>query len=326
MRALNRFANRTLMAAAAIALVGSAAQPAFAQDDPDANTDDSVITITPDMDPRRSSRVLGAPQTSRPTSPQRLPPPDGSRTTVPADRASQSAASSGPPSVLAILAHPDDEITIAPVLARMARGGGDVTIVFATSGDAGPGVSGLEAGAELAELRENEARCAAFALGLPEPIFWQLGDGELAKDAREPGSAARDMEGRIAALIALEQPQVVMTWGPDGGYGHADHRMVSNAVTQIISGMDETRPDLLYAALPSDSEAIPGFENWATTHPSLITDRIRYETPDLDAARHAVDCYQSQFDGQARAILAGILHQNVWKGTVYFRLAFASTP
>ncbi len=319
MRALHRIANRALALAAMIAFAGGGAQPVLAQDDSAENgEDDRIITITPDMAPSDSSRLLGGSQT--------LPPPDGTRITVPADRAASSAAGSGPPSVLAILAHPDDEITIAPVLARMARGGGDVTLVFVTSGDAGPGVSGMEPGAQLAELRENEARCSAFALGLPEPIFWQLGDGQLAKDARAADSAARDMEARIAALITLKQPQVVMTWGPDGGYGHADHRMVSNAVTQIIGAMDDTRPDLLYAAFPSNSEtrgALPGFENWATTHPSLITDRIRYETPDLDAARHAIDCHQSQFDSQARALLAGILHQNVWQGTVYFRLAFA---
>ena len=44
------------------------------------------------------------------------------------------------PSILAILAHPDDELTIAPVLARTARSGGDVTLIFATSSEA-PGPS-----------------------------------------------------------------------------------------------------------------------------------------------------------------------------------------
>ena len=323
MRTPSQFKGRALISAAAFTSMVCAVQSAQAQDmpQPEPEPEGEVIIITPDMAPGGSPRVFGAPP--------RLPPPDGSSTTIPADRMGAPSAGSGPPSVLAILAHPDDEITIAPVLARMARGGGEVTIVFATSGDAGPGVTDLEPGAELAALRENEARCSAFALGLPEPIFWQLGDGTLALNARAPDSAARDMEERIAALIALENPQVVMTWGPDGGYGHADHRMVSNAVTQIIGAMEDARPDLLYAAFPSDSAAgvsggaVAGFENWATTHPSLITDRIRYEPPDLDAARHAMDCYQSQFSEAARAMLPGILHQNVWKGTVYFRLAFS---
>ena len=226
------------------------------------------------------------------------------------------------PSILAILAHPDDEITIAPVLARAAREGGEVTLVFATSGDAGPGVSGMEPGEELAALREDEARRSAFALGVDEPIFWQLGDGQLSAMARAPDSPARDLAERIASIIAIQQPGVIMTWGPDGGYGHADHRMVSNAVTQVVQAMGHDRPDLLYAALPSGEEtSIPGFENWATVDPSLVTDRLRYEMADLDAARAAIDCHASQFPESARTMLPDLLHRNIWRGSVFFRLA-----
>lgn len=228
-----------------------------------------------------------------------------------------------PPSILAILAHPDDEITIAPVLARTAREGGEVTLVFATSGDAGPGVSGLEPGEELAALREDEGRCAAFALGIDQPIYWQMGDGKLSEMARTPGSAANDMVDRIASLIEIQQPQVIMTWGPDGGYGHADHRMVSNAVTQVVQAMAESRPSLLYAAFPAtEGTILQGFEGWATISPDLVTDRIRYQLADLETTRAAIDCYQSQFDETARSYLPSILHQDVWQGTVHFRLAF----
>lgn len=231
--------------------------------------------------------------------------------------------------MLAIFAHPDDEITIAPVLSRIARTGGEVTLVFATSGDAGPGVSALEPGPELAALREDEAGCSAFALGLDAPIFWRLGDGTLATMARAPDSAASDLAQRVAALIAIEQPDIVMTWGPDGGYGHADHRMVSNLVTQIVQEMGEGRPDLLYSVLPAsaggEQQQIPGFDGWARIDPSLTTDRLRYELIDLEATRIAVDCHQSQFDATARAYLPEMLHREIWQGSVYFRLAFPRT-
>jgi len=229
-------------------------------------------------------------------------------------------------SVLAIVSHPDDELILAPALARIARENGVVNLVFATSGDAGPGNSGLEQGPELAELREGEARCAAFALGLEEPIFWRFGDGTLASEARNTQAKMRDMGERIASLIALHEPTVVMTWGPDGGYGHADHRMTSNAVTQVVQAMGTERPDLLYAAFPAQTDEeteLPGFEGWARTHPSLVTDRISYEVPDLSAAIAAVDCYESQFETAVRRVLAGTLHEQVWQGNVPFRLAFA---
>ncbi|MEO1221192.1 MAG: PIG-L family deacetylase [Pseudomonadota bacterium] len=229
------------------------------------------------------------------------------------------------PSVLAILSHPDDELIIAPVLARIAREQGEVTLVFATSGDAGPGISDLEKGTELAELRESEARCSAFALGLEEPIFWRFGDGTLANEARNSQGLMRDLSGRIAGLIALQEPTVIMTWGPDGGYGHSDHRITSNAVTQILQDMGPGRPDLLYAAFPAlegDDAELPGFDGWGRTHPSLVTDKIAYEVPDLDAAIASVNCYESQFSAEARRALAGTLHAQVWKGNVPFRLAF----
>jgi LmbE family N-acetylglucosaminyl deacetylase len=245
----------------------------------------------------------------------------------PNEEAEQSLAlDSNIPSVLAILSHPDDELVIAPVLSRIAREKGEVTLVFATSGDAGPGNSGLEQGAELAELRENEARCAAFAMGLEEPIFWRFGDGTLANEARNTEAAMRDMGERIAGLVALHEPTVVVTWGPDGGYGHADHRMTSSAVTQVVQAMGPERPDLLYAAFPAEpgeDAQLPGLEGWARTHPSLVTDRISYEVPDLDATIAAVNCYESQFPAAIRRALAGTLHERLWRGQVPFRLAFA---
>lgn len=293
------------------------AVPTFAQDAAPGSADEEgdIIQITP--------QNAGDNQSASPSGgPPELPPADGSSTIVPGP-----GLRSGAPNVLAILAHPDDELTIAPVLSRIEREGGKVTLVFATSGDAGPGLSALPPGEELASLREDEARCAAFGLGIDEPIFWRFGDGSLADAARNTDEAARDLRDRIAQLIELEGPSILMSWGPDGGYGHADHRMVSNAVSQVVQAMGEGRPDLLYAAFPAPADdeasaALPGFEGWALTHRSLITDRIRYELQDLDAMQIAAGCYVSQFDETARSFLTDMLHDRIWRGTIMFRRAF----
>ena len=307
------------MALTGALLAGAVNMPTLAQDGAvdgavgDGGDDDGTeIEITRDMVPGGPARrVPGAPPVlSDPATPEAPRP---------------SLARAAPPSILAILAHPDDELTFAPVLARVAREGGEVTVVFATSGDAGPGVSGMQPGAALAALREDEARCAAFALGVPEPHFWQLGDGRLAERAHAPDSAARTLTANVAAVIAEVEPRVVITWGPDGGYGHADHRMVSNVVTEVLQAMGDDRPDLLFPALPESEDAPDALAGWATTHPSLVTDRIRYEFIDLEALYPAVDCYQSQFDEAARAALPSLLHHNVWRGMVHFRLAFPPT-
>lgn len=241
------------------------------------------------------------------------------------DPVTKGPARPAPPSILVILAHPDDEITIAPVLARVARIGGKVTLIYATSGDAGPGSSGLERGKELAKLREQEGRCAAFALGLEEPVFWRLGDGTLATMARAPESAAKQALALTTTAIDEIRPEVIMTWGPDGGYGHADHRMISAIVTQAVASMGADRPELLYAAFPQvETGALPQFESWATTSPDLLTDRILYKPADLDATRDAMGCYVSQFPLPARQGLVRLLHEEVWRGTIHFRLAFPS--
>ena len=297
------------------------APAAMAQDRaPDIDPNEDVIVITPDMVP--GARLPGT--APKGDAPPVLPPPDGTPAIVPEGRDRAQSLN-----VLVILAHPDDELTIAPVLSRIKREGGEVTLVFATSGDAGPGLSGLEPGEELAALREDEARCAAFGLGIDEPIFWRFGDGTLGRAARNMDPAARDLAERISGIVALQQPNILMTWGPDGGYGHADHRMVSNMVTQVVQSMGAGRPDLLYTAFPDAGEegepaTLPGFEGWALTHPSLITDRIRYEIPDLDAAQVAAGCYVSQFDETARSFLTDMLNDRIWRGSVTFRQAFPS--
>ncbi|MEM7702746.1 MAG: PIG-L family deacetylase [Pseudomonadota bacterium] len=243
--------------------------------------------------------------------------------TAPSQETARIKARSAPPSVLAILAHPDDEITIAPVLARIAREGGKVTLIYATSGDAGPGSSGLERQEAIAEMREKEGRCAAFALGLEEPVYWNLGDGALATMARAPDSAAQMALALTSEAISEAQPNAILTWGPDGGYGHADHRTISAIVTQAVASLGPDRPELLYAAFPQIADGVlPGFESWATTADDLITDTIRYKPEDLNATETAVRCYESQFPLPARQGLVRLLHERVWGGRVHFRAAF----
>ncbi|MEO1047962.1 MAG: PIG-L family deacetylase, partial [Pseudomonadota bacterium] len=123
--------------------------------------------------------------------------------------------------------------------------------------------------------------------------------------------------------IRETKPDVIMTWGPDGGYGHADHRMISAIVTQAAAKLGPGRPDVLYAAFPLlEEDTLPQFEDWATTSDDLLTDRIRYEEADLQATENALQCYESQFPLPARQGLTQLLHEQVWQGDIRFRAAF----
>lgn len=228
-----------------------------------------------------------------------------------------------PRTVLVIVAHPDDELFIGPAIAGEARSGSRVIIAYATSGDAGPGVSGMEKGEALAMVRQQEAYCSATALGAI-PVYLKFGDGQLADAAGKADSTAAQLRARLREEITGRRPEVVMTWGPDGGYGHPDHRMLSALVTEVIQSLEpDIRPQLLYSGIVAGRmpEGTP-FGSWAGTDPALLKVSYSYSDADLAAAGLAAQCHATQFDEASRNGLMPFLHSVVWRGEVAFREAF----
>lgn len=224
--------------------------------------------------------------------------------------------------VLVVLAHPDDELPMAPAIAALARQGADVAIYYATGGDAGPGVSGLAPGAELAERRIAEAQCAVEALGVSTLLGAEHGDGKLGVAAHHEASPARLLAVSLKQQLALTD--LVLTWGPDGGYGHADHRMMSALTTQIVQAMPATgRPRLFYLGIPAGRRPdIPQMSDWAETDAALLTETIAYTPADLAAAIAAAQCHMTQFDAATRAGMMPLFDATIWQGKVHFRPAF----
>ena len=227
-----------------------------------------------------------------------------------------------PLQVTVVLAHPDDELFMAPALASLARQGARVQIAYATQGDVGPGVSGHKPGKELGEVRLKEAFCAAEALGAASVASLNRGDGTLGINAHHEGSSAGKLLVDLGVWLA--ETDMILTWGPDGGYGHADHRMVSAIVTQIAQARPAaTRPKLLYVGIPSGSlPPVPDMADWATTDPALLTETIAYTPADLAAAKAAAMCHVTQFPEASRQGMMGLFDATMWRGKVHFRPAF----
>jgi len=120
---------------------------------------------------------------------------------------------------MAVLAHPDDEaFGIGGTLARYAAEGCEVHLVCATRGEAGEiAAPDMATVANLPAVREQELRCACRTLGIRPPHLLGYVDGQMA--IVHQGQAV----GQVVRLIREYRPHVVITFGPDGVYGHYDH-------------------------------------------------------------------------------------------------------
>ncbi len=133
--------------------------------------------------------------------------------------------------LMAILAHPDDEsLGNGGMLAKYAAEGIEIHLVVATRGERGwPGnESEYPGGDALGKLREAEVFAAANVLGLHRLHFLDYLDGEL--DAAHPAEAIAKIAGHLRRI----RPDVVVTFGPYGGYGHPDHIAISQFTTAAI--------------------------------------------------------------------------------------------
>lgn len=218
--------------------------------------------------------------------------------------------------LLAVFAHPDDERVIGPLLSRLSREGREVHLVIATDGSKGVrDHAGIPAGEALAAARKLEAECAAKRLGVRLHLLG-LEDGGLASFA----NLAR-LRTELETLMGAVQPAVIITFGPEGGTGHPDHRLVGNVVTQIVQSDERHRTmDLLYASLPAERlrAAPPSSPAVNGVAEDLLTVRVTVENRDVVAGQEAFACHRSQYTSPEMAAINRTL-AHVWNGTAYLR-------
>jgi LmbE family N-acetylglucosaminyl deacetylase len=231
--------------------------------------------------------------------------------------------------LLAIFAHPDDELFISPVLANYAKQGIDCYLAIATDGRFGiqPHTGGV-AGDALALMRTGELQRAAEVLGIHDPVQmgFEDGFGHKTSDLKIALSQFSDLYRKILALFAEIQPGAVITFGGDGIYGHPDHIVVGNAVTSAFQGASfendvalhytavckERVPEGLEALVLAESGTIPVFpvaRRYLPVH-------IEVDPEDLVVARESMACHESQFDAAQLERISGLFHSDT---TLYFR-------
>jgi len=145
--------------------------------------------------------------------------------------------------LLGVWAHPDDEAyTSAGLMAEFRARGDRVVIVTATLGERGTSDPDTWPPARLAIRRHAELRNSLAALDVDELYLLGYEDGAC---------ETRDGTDTIAAHIARIEPDVIVTFGPDGLTGHPDHLAICRWTTDAWAA---TRPsaDLWYATLTPD--------------------------------------------------------------------------
>jgi len=139
--------------------------------------------------------------------------------------------------ILAVLAHPDDEsFGLGGTLALYAKRGCSVYLVCATRGEAGTvDEEHLRDFKDIASLRAAELDCAAAHLGLKEVFYLGYRDSGMpgSEDNKHPQAQIQhpveEVAGRVVKYIRALKPDIVVTFDPIGGYKHPDHIHIHNA-------------------------------------------------------------------------------------------------
>ncbi len=244
--------------------------------------------------------------------------------------------------LMCVLAHPDDEsFGTGSTLAKYSAEGVETVLVTATRGERGwfgdakedPGL------AALGKIREAELHAAAQVLGIHQVRFLDYIDGDL--DQADPLEAV----AQIVAHVRRVRPQVVVTFGPDGSYGHPDHIAISQfTATALVCAADADYgqatglapyrvPKLYYKVWTKDEMAqfesmagpitmpvdgvergVVGWDEWA------ITTWVETEAY-WRAAREAAACHQTQRPGYVAMLdLPDERHRNLWRRQGFYRV------
>ena len=149
--------------------------------------------------------------------------------------------------ILAVLAHPDDEsFGLGGTLALYANRGYDTYLICATRGEVGTvDEEHLNGFKDTAELRTAELQRAASILGLKEVFFLGYRDSGMPGTAENKHPNAQinypldEVAGKVVKYMRELKPDIVITFDPIGGYKHPDHIHIHKATVLAFEKADD---------------------------------------------------------------------------------------
>jgi len=190
--------------------------------------------------------------------------------------------------ILAFFAHPDDEtMFLGGTLVFLADRGAEIHYLCATRGEGGEmGDPPICARGELGKVRENEMRCAVEALGGKSVQFLNYQDPLVGPNNElYPFSENVDqVADEISRYISRIKPQIILTHGPGGEYGHPAHIQAHQAMMSALKGM----------GFPVESVYAP---SWLSRETGKFTPDPGIEvdiSPWKGEKQEAIQCHRSQ--------------------------------
>ena len=256
-------------------------------------------------------------------------------------------------SLMAVVAHPGDEaFGFAGALASAAAAGAYVVVVCVTRGwydkrltDAAPAPGGKNRDVKLGAItwrnldtvREDELRRSVALLGVRVVRMLDYAEGELDREDFDR------LVGRIVEPIRMHKPEVIITFGPDGVTGDADHVVVSRAVgaaydraAEPLAYEDDIEEDQvawraakLYHLVVPQSRVADALGERLTGEPygSSAAPTVAVELGDLAQLKLAAISRHVTQTGSAGPFHDwGSSEREAWLATEHYRLAAAALP
>ncbi|MDW3850102.1 MULTISPECIES: N-acetyl-1-D-myo-inositol-2-amino-2-deoxy-alpha-D-glucopyranoside deacetylase [Micromonospora] len=210
--------------------------------------------------------------------------------------------------LLLVHAHPDDEsIGTGATMAHYAATGAHVTLVTCTLGEEGeihvPALAQLCAAEadQLGGYRIGELAAACAALGVTDHRF--LGGAGRYRDSGMMGLATNEhprafwqadldtAAGYLVEVIREVRPQVLVTYDPDGFYGHPDHIQAHRVAMRAVelAAAEGIAPAKVYWTAMPRSVLDAGLETFTESSDNPFAgiesaDELPFGTPDAEIA------------------------------------------
>jgi len=204
--------------------------------------------------------------------------------------------------ICVVLAHPDDETIISGTLAKLSAKGCDITVIYVTSGDDGPDMTGQGLhGWPLAKEREKEVQTSLHAIGIKKiPLFLKY------PDSRVPDHIEK-IQYEIYNLFKEIKPAVVITFGPDGITDDWDHKMTGFAADFAF---DQTDSGRLLLHMAHTKSMIPISETGIEVTDNAVN--LHVDVSDFtDEKVNAFDAHHTQFPKPARVAYNLLVHARI---------------